>query len=122
MGRRRWPRTWSTFARHCRRAKKTRWRWGMSRESWPKSMRGRGRGYRWRGWSWKDGAGRRAATVGGVGVERLGREDARSRAQREQGQALVAQKEQARFDQEKALEVERGEFERLQGHAHTVGE
>jgi chromosome segregation protein len=34
----------------------------------------------------------------------------------------VAEKEQARFDQEKALEVERAEFTRLQGHAHSVGE
>ncbi len=61
-------------------------------------------------------------SVARLELERLGREDARSRAQREQSQALVAEKEQARFDQEKALEGERAEFERLQGHAHSVGE
>jgi chromosome segregation protein len=61
-------------------------------------------------------------SVARLELERLGREDARSRAQREQNQTLVAEKEQARFDQEKALEVERAEFERLQGHAHTVSE
>ena len=61
-------------------------------------------------------------SVARLELERLGREDARSRAQRELSQALVAEKEQARFDQEKALEIERGEFERLQGHAHTVSE
>ena len=61
-------------------------------------------------------------SVARLELERLGREDARSRAQREQSQALVAEKEQARFDQEKDLELERAEFERLQAHAHTVGE
>ena len=61
-------------------------------------------------------------SVARLELDRLGREDARSRAQREQSQALVAEKEQARFDQEKALEVERAEFERLQSHAHTVSE
>lgn len=61
-------------------------------------------------------------SVARLELERLGREDTRSRAQREQNQAVVAEKEQARFDQEKALELERGEFERLQVHAHTVGE
>ena len=34
----------------------------------------------------------------------------------------MAEKEQARFDQEKALEIARGEFERLQAHAHAIGE
>jgi chromosome segregation protein len=61
-------------------------------------------------------------SVARLELERLGREDARSRATREQNQTLVAEKEQARFDQEKALEVERAEFERLQGHAHMVSE
>lgn len=61
-------------------------------------------------------------SVARLELERLSREDARSRSQREQNQMLVAEKEQARFDQEKALELERAEFERLQAHAHTVGE
>jgi len=39
-------------------------------------------------------------SVARLEMERLGREDQRSRAQREQSQALVAEKEQARFDQE----------------------
>ncbi|MGD1097668.1 MAG: hypothetical protein ABSB35_37490 [Bryobacteraceae bacterium] len=34
----------------------------------------------------------------------------------------MAEKEQARFDQEKTLEEARGEFERLQSHAHAVAE
>ena len=61
-------------------------------------------------------------SVARLELDRLGREETRSRAQREQNQAVVAEKEQARFDQEKALELERAEFERLQAHAHTVGE
>jgi chromosome segregation protein len=61
-------------------------------------------------------------SVARLELERLGREAQRSRAQREQNQALVAEKEQARFDQEKALEEARGEFERLQAHAHGIAE
>ena len=61
-------------------------------------------------------------SVARLELDRLGREDQRSRAQREQNQALVAGKEQARFDQEKALEEARGELERLQAHAHGIGE
>jgi chromosome segregation protein len=60
--------------------------------------------------------------VARLDLERLAREDERSRAQREQSQAQVAEKEQARFDQEKLLEAARGEFERLQTHAHGIGE
>jgi len=59
-------------------------------------------------------------SVARLELERLAREDQRSRAQREQNQALVAEKEQARFDQEKSLEIARGEFEQLQTHAHRV--
>ena len=55
-------------------------------------------------------------------LERLSREDARARQQREQNQELVAAKEQARFDQEKALEEARGELLQMQSHAHAVGE
>ncbi len=55
-------------------------------------------------------------------LERLGREDQRARAQREENQALVGEKEQARFDQEKALEEARGDLARLQAHAHAIGE
>jgi chromosome segregation protein len=61
-------------------------------------------------------------SVARLELERLGREDGRIRAQREESQRLVGEKEQARFEQEKALESARGEFERLQTHAHTIGE
>ena len=61
-------------------------------------------------------------SVARLELERLAREDQRSRAQREQSQSVVAEKEQARFDQEKALEVSRGEFEQWQTHAHRIGE
>ncbi len=61
-------------------------------------------------------------SVARLELERLTREDTRSRAQREQNQILVAEKEQARFDQEKSLEQARGEFERLQAHGHAIAE
>jgi len=61
-------------------------------------------------------------SVARLELDRLGREDERSRVQREQSQLMVAEKEQARFDQEKSLEEARGEFERLQLHAHAIGE
>ncbi len=61
-------------------------------------------------------------SVARLELERLTRDDERSRAQREQSHALVAEKEQARFDQEKALETARGEFERLQVHSHGVSD
>jgi chromosome segregation protein len=61
-------------------------------------------------------------SVARLELERLTREDQRSREQRELNQIQVAEKEQARFDQEKLLEEARGEFERLQTHAHGVAE
>ena len=61
-------------------------------------------------------------SVARLELERLGREDQRAREQRENSQKLVAEKEQARFDQEKSLEEARAEIERLQAHAHSVGE
>jgi len=61
-------------------------------------------------------------SVARLELERLSREDERSRQQREHSQAAVAQREQERFDQEKALELARGEYEGLQTHAHSVGE
>ena len=61
-------------------------------------------------------------SVARLELERLGREDARARAQREESQKVVTEKEQARFEQEKALETARGEFERLQARTHSVGE
>ena len=61
-------------------------------------------------------------SVARLELERLAREDQRARAQREANHKLVSEKEQARFDQEKALELDRGELERLQTHAHAVGE
>ena len=61
-------------------------------------------------------------SVARLELERLTREDQRSRALRGENQALVAEKEQARFDQEKALESARSEFEQLQARAHSIGE
>jgi chromosome segregation protein len=61
-------------------------------------------------------------TVAQQELERLGREDARAREVRERNQALVTEKETARFEQEKALEGLRAELERLQGRMHQVGE
>jgi len=55
-------------------------------------------------------------------LDRLAREDQRAREQRERNHALVAEKEQARFDQEKAVEIARGEFEGLQAQVHAIGE
>ena len=61
-------------------------------------------------------------SVARLELERLSREGERSRQQREQSQGAVAQREQERFDQEKALELARGEYEGLQARVHTVGE
>ena len=61
-------------------------------------------------------------SVARLELERLTREDQRTREQRENSQKLVAEKELARFDQEKSLEEARAEIERLQAHAHHVGE
>ncbi|HEY2845597.1 MAG TPA: chromosome segregation protein SMC [Bryobacteraceae bacterium] len=61
-------------------------------------------------------------SVARLELERLAREDERSRKQREQSQAAVAEREQERFNQEKALEMARGEYEGLQAHAHSFGE
>ena len=55
-------------------------------------------------------------------LERLARQDEQARAQRERNQALVAEKEQSRFDQEKAVEIARGEFDGLQAQVHAIGE
>ncbi len=55
-------------------------------------------------------------------LERLARQDEQARAQRERNQLLVAEKEQARFDQEKAVEIARGEFDGLQAQVHAIGE
>ena len=55
-------------------------------------------------------------------LERLARQDEQARAQRERNQALVAEKEQARFDQEKTVEIARGEFDGLQAQVHAIGE
>ena len=61
-------------------------------------------------------------SVARLELERLMREDQRAREQRENSQQIVAEKEQARFDQEKALEEARSEYARLQAHAHTTAE
>ena len=55
-------------------------------------------------------------------LERLARQDEQARAQRERNQLLIAEKEQARFDQEKAVEIARGEFDGLQAQVHAIGE
>lgn len=55
-------------------------------------------------------------------LERLAREDARARETRERNQALVTEKETARFEQEKSLEGLRAELERLQAQMHHIGE
>ena len=55
-------------------------------------------------------------------LDRLARGDQRARDQRERNHALVAEKEQARFDQEKTVEIARGEFEGLQAQMHAIGE
>jgi chromosome segregation protein len=55
-------------------------------------------------------------------LERLARKDQEAREQRERKHQLVAEKEQARFDQEKALETARGELEAQQTHAHAISE
>ena len=55
-------------------------------------------------------------------LERLAHKDREAREQRERNHLLVAEKEQARFDQEKALETARGDFDAQQTHAHAIGE
>ena len=55
-------------------------------------------------------------------LECLARQDEQARTQRERNQILVAEKEQARFDQEKAVEIARGEFDGLQAQVHAIGE
>ena len=61
-------------------------------------------------------------SVARLELERLAREDQRSRTLREQNQVLVSEKEKARFDQERELELARGEFGRLQAHGQAIGE
>ncbi|MEQ1885306.1 MAG: chromosome segregation protein SMC [Bryobacteraceae bacterium] len=55
-------------------------------------------------------------------LERLTKRDQESRAQREQKHVLLSEKEQARFNQDKAVEAVRSEFETLQVQAHSVNE
>ncbi|MBX9602985.1 MAG: chromosome segregation protein SMC [Bryobacteraceae bacterium] len=55
-------------------------------------------------------------------LERLQREDQRARETRERNQALVTEKEAARFEQEKALEELRAELERQQAAMHHLAE
>jgi len=55
-------------------------------------------------------------------LEKLTRRDQETRAQREQRHLLLAEKEQARFDQDKAVESARSEFDVLQAQAHSVNE
>ncbi len=61
-------------------------------------------------------------SVAKLELERLEREEQRSRAKREESQQAVAEREQQKFDQEKALEDARAEVERLQAQAHTFVE
>ncbi len=55
-------------------------------------------------------------------LDRLVNAAERSRVQRESNLEQIAQRDQTRFDREKLLEEQRGEFERLQTHAHGIGE
>jgi len=55
-------------------------------------------------------------------LEKLARRDLETREQRERNHLLLAEKEQARFDQEKAVETARGEFDALQAQMHSVNE
>jgi chromosome segregation protein len=55
-------------------------------------------------------------------LDRLARQDENARVQRERNHALVAEKEQARFDKEKEVEMARGEFDGLQAQVHAIGE
>ena len=55
-------------------------------------------------------------------LERLAARSQQARAQNEQHEIQAAQKDQARFDQEKALESARGEFEGVQANLHRMGE
>ncbi len=55
-------------------------------------------------------------------LERLTRSDREARERRERNRSLVAEKEQARFDREKALETARGELQARQSHAHGMNE
>ena len=55
-------------------------------------------------------------------LERLAAKDQQARAQNEQNEVLVANKDQARFEHEKALEFSRAEFDGLQAQVHRIGE
>ncbi len=55
-------------------------------------------------------------------LERLAEKSKLARAQNEQNEILAAQKDQARFDQEKALESARSEFEAIQAQVHRISE
>jgi chromosome segregation protein len=61
-------------------------------------------------------------SVARLELERLKHEGERSFTERERSQAAVAQREQERFEQEKALEIARAEFEDLQAQAAAAGE
>ena len=89
------PKNWSRSAPSSRRRKKTRWRSITSSANSPRSTPAPGRASRRPDWNWSAWRAR---------IEE-------ARAQRERNQLLVAEKEQARFDQEKALEIARGEFD-----------
>jgi chromosome segregation protein len=66
-------------------------------------------------------AGQRLSTAR-LEMERLKRADEQSRAQREQSQGIVSQREEQRFEQEKVLENLRAESEGLQARAHAATE
>ena len=90
-----------------RRRKKTRWRSIMSSANWPKSIARSGS----------------RLSVARLELERLTREDQRARdAARRESQAWSGKKEQARFDQEKALEESRAEFESCRRTRTRIGE
>jgi chromosome segregation protein len=66
-------------------------------------------------------AGQRLSTAR-LELDRLKRADEQSRAQREQSQGLVSQREEQRFEQEKVLENLRAESEGLQARSYAINE
>jgi chromosome segregation protein len=61
-------------------------------------------------------------SVARLELERLRRDAEKSAEQREKSRVAVEEKEAVRAENERAVEVERGELERLEGQAATIGE
>lgn len=63
-----------------------------------------------------------AVSAAKLELEKLAQKDQQARADNEKNQLLVAEKEQARFEQEKAAEEMRSGFEALRSQAHRLGD